>query len=360
VTLLIGLLFNPLRRALQSTIDRRFFPERFAVRQRLVALAGELPAHGKLPLMGRHLVTRLCPIFGVRSAALLVADPKSGLLVSVAASAEEGDRELSLLLSPADPGVELLARSARPLPAAELAARSPSLAQRLAAMGAALAVPVRAQERMIGILLLGAKREVGRGFSAEELELLGLLSHHVATVFENARLFESATFESLTGLLRREAILEVLEKELQRAVRYGRPLTIGMADLDHFKRVNDRWGHLAGDTLLKRVAAAVASGLRGADAVGRYGGEEFLLVLPETELEGAVAVAEKVRRLVEAVAVPMEDGSAAQVTISIGLATLRGGKGPHAADELIAAADRSLYRAKESGRNRVEPRAAIG
>ena len=179
----------------------------------------------------------------------------------------------------------------------------------------------------------------------------------MATVFQNARLFESATYESLTGLLRREAILEALDKELDRARRYERPLTVGMADLDHFKEVNDRYGHLAGDGLLKRVAQVLTGGLRSSDAVGRYGGEEFLLVLPETELAGARVVADKLRRLVEEVRTPMEDGEEATVTISIGLASLDCSGLPAEPDarDLIRLADQALYRAKEEGRNRIHP-----
>jgi diguanylate cyclase (GGDEF)-like protein len=370
ITLLLGLLSAPLRRALQQSIDRRFFPGRDALRRRLVALAGELPALGKVPLMGRHLVERLCEIFTVRAAVLLLADPRSRLLVSVAAhsalrageraAAPAVDNELSLLLPPDDPGVDFLRRTHRPLHVEQIAARSPALAQRLAAVQARLAVPLVAHDELVGVLLLGGKQAAGAGFLAEELELLDLLARHVATVLENARLFESATYESLTGLLRREAILEVLEKELLRAQRYSRPLTIGMADLDHFKQINDRFGHLAGDTLLKRVAGAIAHGLRATDAVGRYGGEEFLLVLPETELAGAYAVAEKVRALVAGAHLRLDDGGEAGVTVSIGLASLAHLEGGATPQALIAAADRSLYRAKSTGRNRVEPEAASG
>jgi diguanylate cyclase (GGDEF)-like protein len=175
-------------------------------------------------------------------------------------------------------------------------------------------------------------------------------------VFENARLFESATYESLTGLLRRDAVLDLLEHEIERAQRYQRPLSLAMADLDYFKEVNDRFGHLAGDTLLKEISRAASQGLRSTDLIGRYGGEEFIMVLPETEIGGAVRVAEKIRDLIERTTVPMADGSHAQVTISIGIAALgdvRGG--PLTPRQLIAAADRSLYEAKHAGRNRVHP-----
>jgi diguanylate cyclase (GGDEF)-like protein len=354
-TLLLGLVFAPLRRLLQRLIDRRFFPERQALRQRLVALAGELPALGKRPRMGQHLVERLPAIFLARSAALLVASPETGVLRVLAATPEPPEgMDPGFVAALDDPTLELLRRARRPLPPAELARRSPAFARSgLDPQGLALALT--SQERLIGVLAVGRK-EGGQPYPAEELDLLNLLAHHVATVFENARLFESATYEGLTGLLRREAILEQLDRELARALRYGRPLTIAMADLDHFKAINDRHGHLAGDALLRRVAQVLAAGLRGTDWIGRYGGEEFLLVLPETDMAGGAAVAEKIRALVQGTWVETENGEAFRATLSIGLASLAG-LGMTGRD-LVAAADRSLYAAKDGGRNRVYPKVA--
>ncbi|HEX6201597.1 MAG TPA: diguanylate cyclase [Thermoanaerobaculia bacterium] len=360
-TLILGLATAPLLRFLQRQIDRRLFPERHAMRQHLIALAGELPAHGKRPLMGEHLADRIAAIFGARSLVLFLADPAIAALGLLVARGTDGDGRLdrSLLLPLDDPALAALQRIGRPVPPAAVRpaeADSPLLA-RLAALRPELLVPLVSHHRLVGLLVLGPRpgRQPYRG---EEMELLGLLSHNVAQVFENARLFESATYESLTGLLRREAILERLEIELHRAIRHHRPLTVGLADLDHFKAVNDRFGHLAGDSLLKRIAEALASSLRDTDAVGRYGGEEFLLVLPETTLPGAQVAAEKMRRAVEAVRLTMDDGSEVSVTVSIGLAEiglLRDPAGEPTAREMIAAADAALYRAKHAGRNRVHP-----
>jgi diguanylate cyclase (GGDEF)-like protein len=357
-TLLLGLLFAPLRRWLHRLIDRRFFPERYALRQRLIALAGELPALGKLPRMGQYLVDRLTSIFLARSATLLIANPETGLLSVLTSTL--GSIDAGHLFSLDDPGVEHLRRARRPLPAGQLAVRSPAFAHH-APEPDGLAVPLLSQERLIGLLIVGRK-EGSRAYPAEEVDLLNLLAHHVATVFENARLFESATYEGLTGLLRREAILEQLDRELDRALRYGRPLTIAMADLDHFKSINDRHGHLSGDSLLRHMAQVIAGGLRSTDWIGRYGGEEFLLVLPETGMEGAAGVAEKIRHQVQGTPVPMEDGTPERVTVSIGLAALSDvaapGQGKVLGRDLIAVADRSLYEAKNAGRNRVFPRVA--
>lgn len=355
-TLLLGLLFAPLRRTVQAEIDRRFFPERNALRQRLVDLASELPALGKTQRMAEHLATSLRALFGVKRAAVLLADPRTGMLWTVASGEPEGESPLpSFILPPDDPAVERLRQTGRPLEVARLAREAPELVERLRASGAELLVPLVNGERLVGILVLG--RRAWRSLRAEERELLSLLAQHVATVFENVRLFESATYESLTGLLRREAIQETLDHEVERARRYRRPLAVGLADLDHFKAVNDQHGHLAGDAVLRRVAQELASGLRGTDVIGRWGGEEFLMVFPETEVHGAIAVAEKLRRRLEALAIRLDGGAVVHVRVSIGLAALDDVPGdlPDAARALVEFADRALYRAKDGGRNRVEP-----
>lgn len=352
--MLAGLAFAPTRRGIERFVALRVFPERYATRQRLVTLAGELPALGTLPAMGRRLVQSLVEIFAARSATILIADPKSGILVTLASSLEGLGRDMgqSLLLAPDDPGIAHLRANPRAVSADAIGKRSASLRQRLAQLDAEFVVPLSFNEQLVGLVAVGAKHGGGT-FRAEELELLGLVGHHVASVLENARLFESATYESLTGVLRREAILEILEREAQRATRYERPLAVAMVDLDHFKSVNDRFGHLGGDGVLQRVAQVLRGGLRGTDSIGRYGGEEFLLVLPETPLEGAVAVAEKIRETVSRSPIPIPDHEAITVTTSIGIAELNASD-PVAARELLRRADEALYQAKREGRNRVQ------
>ncbi len=361
-TLVLGLLFAPLRDGVQRLVDSTFFPERRTRHQRLTLLARELAAQGKLPAMGKHLVTQLQEIFEMRGATLLLAEPKTGVLVTLASSPSSAERDLdqSFLLSPDDPGVSLLKRAKRPLPASQVQEKSASFGQRLRHFSAAVVVPLLTHEKLVGLLLVGEKSG-GRRLPAEEIELLNLFSQNVAVVLENARLFESVTYENLTGLLRREAILQELERELERARRYRRPLTVGMADLDEFKTINDTHGHLVGDALLACVAQAIASGLRSSDAVGRYGGDEFLLVLPETALDGAIVVADKIRQLVESVRVLTDDGRFVATTVSIGLASLQEFDDPDRlpAEALISAADQNLFRAKQRGRNRVEPQLPV-
>lgn len=160
-----------------------------------------------------------------------------------------------------------------------------------------------------------------------------------------------ASTDPLTGVRNRRAFMERLEAELARVRRYGKPAALLMLDLDHFKRVNDSYGHAAGDTVLRQFAALVRAALRQTDSFGRLGGEEFAVLLPETELSGAAELAERMRAQLERT--PIEaGGQALHITASIGL-TLLESTDPHA-DTALARADDALYRAKSMGRNRVE------
>jgi len=166
-----------------------------------------------------------------------------------------------------------------------------------------------------------------------------------------AELMRLATTDALTGLANRRTILERLEEEVERHRRTDRPLACILLDIDHFKRINDRFGHPAGDEVLRQVARQLQTGVRVYDTAGRYGGEEFLAVLPEADPEAGRLVAERLRALV-AGEVRCGDGEA--VTASFGLAQYRKDE---SADALLARADQALYRAKEAGRNRVESEA---
>ncbi len=169
---------------------------------------------------------------------------------------------------------------------------------------------------------------------------------------------EQATHDALTGLLNRRALLDSLERGLARSRRETSPLSVVLLDLDHFKPVNDTHGHNAGDLVLREVAARLRHSLRGADAVGRWGGEEFLAVLPGCDLAYTTQVAERLRADMAAATVALRGGRTVTVTCSIGCAGTA--DGAVSVEELIATADAALYRAKENGRNRVEQAPAGG
>jgi len=158
-----------------------------------------------------------------------------------------------------------------------------------------------------------------------------------------------ARFDSLTGVLSRRALLDALDTEVERAERYGRALTCIMLDLDHFKELNDTYGHQFGDKALHRIARVMSEHCRTNDHLGRYGGEEFLIILPETHIDDATKFAERIR---SAVAETTLDRSKERITLSAGVAEWRDVEG--SASRLISQADLALLEAKADGRNRVK------
>jgi len=168
----------------------------------------------------------------------------------------------------------------------------------------------------------------------------------------NRRLEELSNTDGLTKLYNRRYFMELLELEFQRAHRYQSKFGYVMMDIDHFKDFNDNYGHLLGDRILYEIAQILQENLRVNDVVGRYGGEEFALFMPETDLKGALVVAERYRKRVEDF-VLVEGGKKFKVTISLGVACYPN-PGINSVDDLIRLADNALYKAKRNGRNRVE------
>jgi diguanylate cyclase (GGDEF)-like protein/PAS domain S-box-containing protein len=165
------------------------------------------------------------------------------------------------------------------------------------------------------------------------------------------RLTELATRDELTGLFNRRKIMEILKMEIDRVARYHEPLTLCLVDIDHFKQVNDVHGHNAGDIVLKRIADAIREGIRKTDSVGRYGGEEFCIVLPHTAIPQARLILERLRQTISSMTFLLDSGAGIRITISLGLAQYT--FGIRETRQLINIADTALYRAKQSGRNRL-------
>ncbi len=171
---------------------------------------------------------------------------------------------------------------------------------------------------------------------------------------ENARLHRmverQAMVDSLTGLANRRSLEESLRSELARAARFSDSVCVVLADLDDFKQVNDQYGHAAGDEVLKAFAGALRKTVRESDVAGRWGGEEFALVLPGTDADGGARLAERARATIEAREVKMPNGDLCSVTASFGVASF---PESHELGEILAAADSALYAAKGQGKNRV-------
>ncbi len=168
-----------------------------------------------------------------------------------------------------------------------------------------------------------------------------------------ARETKLAHTDALTGINNRRRLFELAEHEFEMAVRYQHPLAVIMFDIDHFKEVNDRFGHTTGDQILQRVAQTASQELRSVDVFGRYGGEEFVIILPMTNAQQAYPLAERIREQVATIRLPTEKGEAS-VTLSIGIVELRHTAPPKWVETLIRNADETMYHAKQAGRNRTE------
>lgn len=355
LALVLGIAANRMRTAVEHAIEVRVFPERHALRRHLIRLAASLPVRGKLPLMGSHLADESCLAFRAGSCTILMIDPSSQLPYTLATSRTQmnsGERLAALFRT--EPRLEqVLSEAAKPVLVGRMR-RDSALARQLRDLEVAVVAPLISHDNFIGAICLGPKQS-GNTYPGEELELLNLLTHHVVTAFENARLAEHATYEGLTGLYRREVILDILERECARAIQCGEPIAVSMIDIDRFKQFNDDHGHLAGDFVLQRVARALQAELRSTDMIGRYGGEEFLAVLPNTDLNGASTAAEHLRKGIDDLNVTLDSGVVAKVSVSVGLAAVDRATGTpvELARSMIEAADDYLYEAKQAGRNQV-------
>jgi two-component system, cell cycle response regulator len=207
-----------------------------------------------------------------------------------------------------------------------------------------------------GVLVVAPRRPLAE--DSRDRGLLAELTGHLALVLDNARLAqrlrELSMIDGLTRLLNRRTIHHRLCEELERARRYRLPFSVVLCDIDHFKKVNDTWGHLAGDSVLTAVAEIFRQQARTADVVGRFGGEEFLLLLPNTDLDKAAIAARRLLAAISSEPLDLGGGVVLRVTASLGAASVAELADP-TPDALLALADERLYQAKAAGRNRAMP-----
>jgi two-component system, cell cycle response regulator len=221
--------------------------------------------------------------------------------------------------------------------------------------GPVLAIPLKSSEETIGIIFIEQALE-----PSSDLGLLEIFANQAAIAIENVKLYELATIDDLTRLATRRHWFNRFDDVLRQALRYGHPLSVLMIDIDHFKAINDRYGHLAGNVVLTALGQVLHQRVRGADIVGRFGGEEFAVALPQTEQQGAVIVAEALRQAVSQ-SHATYDGIGLKYHVSIGVSSLVvhdvnvQGRGylESIRNKLIDSADKALYLAKSQGRNAV-------
>lgn len=222
-------------------------------------------------------------------------------------------------------------------------------------------VPLKLGKNVRGIM--STQSYSADAYSQEDKETLELLASHAVIALENSHLFsevqELAITDSLTKINNRRRFFDLAEQEFERSRRYDRPLSLIMLDIDHFKRVNDTYGHAAGDTVLEQLAQLCQKSLREVDVFARYGGEEFVILLPETTSQEAQLTAERIRQLVARTPIKVGEDSLT-ITISFGIVELD--KTCKNVEELLDRSDQAMYASKRNGRNRVsiwEPNTAV-
>jgi diguanylate cyclase (GGDEF)-like protein len=212
-----------------------------------------------------------------------------------------------------------------------------------------LRLPLVFEENLLGILWIW-----GQGITKTDLPIMSIFAKQISSSLERARLFQEvqslALTDALTGLQNRRSLFELGRLEFARSIRMNRPFSCMMLDVDHFKRINDNHGHAIGDEVLQEFAQRSKNSVREVDIIGRYGGEELVIILPETDLKTAKLVAERLRSSIEKTPVSVSTGELS-MTISVGVAT----KDENTCDleTLIARADQAMYIAKYKGRNQV-------
>ncbi len=363
--------FNPLYQVLQGLTDRVLFKERYDYQKIIRNMSSKLVTvldFEKLLELIRDSITR---VLRVSNFTLLLYQHDDDNFKSVIRDGARSGEEL--LFTASDSGIKIIRLANRPVYLEELTEGADDYGvdeytSLFAETESVLLIPMVYKGMLRGVMCLGDK-ESGEIYTARDVELLEILANQAIIAIDNARLYELAITDELTNLYIIRFFNQRIIDEITSAIRMKRHLSLLMIDIDNFKKVNDTYGHQAGDIILKEVAAILEVEVRAIDLVARYGGEEFAIILPETDNSLAVKIGERIRKTIEYH--PFSRGM--KQTVSIGAASIDGSR-PSAAVELsqgltpaerkkffselkeafIFHADKALYRAKDEGRNRIE------
>ncbi|MGB9833511.1 MAG: sensor domain-containing diguanylate cyclase [bacterium] len=289
------------------------------------------------------ILDSLASVAGVYTAAILIIDEKEQ---AMRIRAQRGYfREVSNILIPMNKGITGRAATTGEIQVVEDVSKDPDYIKGAPGTICEMAIPLKAEGKVIGVLDIESRQK--DFFDSERQALIISLADQISLALYNSILYERtremAITDYLTGLYNRRHFLELAQKEILRAERYGHPVSLAMVDIDNFKKYNDRFGHLAGDQALKDLADKMKQNCREIDVLARFGGEEFVILMPETNIYGAVTMANRLKEKVE---------RDLPFTISIGVADSEAGK-TFSIEELLKRADLAMYQAKEIGKNKV-------
>ena len=356
IAILLIAMARPLRQAIQEGIDRLFYRQTYHYRRALLGFSSKMSHILNLDELAKEMLPTMTKALSITQASLLLQDNDNGdFSVKFAYPKAKSESSNELRFNPDSPIVVWLDRKGNPLHPEQID-NTPEFKglwqeekERLTTSGLGLLYPLKSRDKLIGILALG-KKQSGGLYSHEDIALVTNITNQAGIILENAQLYTQATIrantDELTRLYNHRYFHERLEQEIARGSRFGSTFSLIMLDIDLFKSYNDVYGHLAGDQVLRLTGKYIENSIRGIDLAFRYGGEEFTIILPETRLDDAYRVAERIRKTLES----KTSSRVMPITASLGIANWP--TDGVMKEEIIARADAALYRAKHTGRNR--------
>ncbi|WP_338738138.1 diguanylate cyclase [Candidatus Dehalogenimonas loeffleri] len=355
IVTLLALTARPLTHFIAVTVDRIFYRENYVHRQELLNFSNKMSYILNLEELSQAILPPLAQALNISHAALLFQNNPAADFTVQYIYPENHELRNSFRMPADNPIVEWMDRKGRAISPAQVHSMAEfkglwqSEKEQLANADLALIHPIKSRDKLVGIIATGNKNN-GGVYSTEDLELINRISSQAGVIIENAQLFiqanTRANTDELTGLYNHRHFHERVEQEISRGGRFGITFSLILLDLDLFKVYNDIYGHLAGDQLLRKVGQMIHTSVRNIDLPFRYGGEEFAIILPETRIDDAYRVAERLRKTIEARSSFRE----MPVTASLGVSNWPGDG--LMKEEVIHRADLALYRAKRLGRNR--------
>jgi len=354
--LVVAVFYRPATRKAQEAVDRRFFGKSYDYRQFLLSYSDKMSNVLNIDELAENMLHPIAKALQTREASLLLPDTETGDFTTKFVHGAGGEEPtVRLLLRKDNPILAWLAKEGRALnidsldTIPELKGLWKDERSHLTKTEVELLLPIRSRGRLVGVLALTGKKS-NSPYYTEDISLLITMANEAGIVIENAQLYADAITrahtDGLTGLFNHRYFHERIDEEISRSSRFGTALSLIMMDLDLFKPYNDIYGHVAGDEVLRQVGQSIKRSVRGIDIPCRYGGEEFAIILPETRLDDAHTVAERIRKGIEL------EMFAKQVPLTASLGVASWPADGVTKEELVGCADAAMYLAKALGRNR--------